>query len=160
MIHYALKCKEGHSFESWFQSAAAYDALSGAGHVACVECGSTQVSKAVMAPRVAAARPHADGARAAPRAAEPDRQGTAQADGPLRGKPDARQKALAALRRQVEANSDYVGGDFAREARAMHLGTAPERPIYGEANLAEAKALVEEGIPVAPLPFLPNRKAN
>lgn len=141
MIHYALKCDKGHGFESWFQSAAAFDSLAKAGHVACVECGSTDVTKAVMAPNVAAARKDARPAA------------------PL-GPKSKREEALAALRREVEANSDYVGGKFAQEARAMYLGTAPERAIYGEANLAEAKALIEDGVPVAPLPFLPNRKAN
>jgi hypothetical protein len=68
--------------------------------------------------------------------------------------------ALAALRRQVEENSDYVGLNFAAEARAMHDGALPERPIHGEARLEEARALLEDGVPVAPLPFLPRRKTN
>ena len=70
------------------------------------------------------------------------------------------EKAIAALRRQIEQNSDYVGLDFAAEARAIHLGDAPERSIYGEARPEEARALIEDGIPVAPLPFLPTRKAH
>jgi hypothetical protein len=49
---------------------------------------------------------------------------------------------------------------FAAEARAMHLGEAPERPIHGEARLDEARALVDEGVPVAPLPFLPRNRTN
>ena len=67
---------------------------------------------------------------------------------------------IAKIRKHVEENADYVGGKFADEARSMHSGTAPERAIYGEANLSEAKALIEEGIPVAPLPFIPKAKAN
>ena len=70
------------------------------------------------------------------------------------------EQALAALRREVEENSDYVGMGFAAEARAMHEGTAPERSIYGEAKFEDAKALIEEGIPVTPLPFTPRRKTN
>lgn len=70
------------------------------------------------------------------------------------------QKALGDLRRKVEENSDYVGKDFASEARAMHLGDAPERAIHGEAKPEEAKALIEEGIPVVPLPFGRSRKTN
>jgi hypothetical protein len=73
-------------------------------------------------------------------------------------KPD--EKAIAAMRDSVEANSDYVGKGFAKEARDMHDGTAPERPIYGEANLQEAKKLVDDGIPVVPLPFMPRKKTN
>jgi hypothetical protein len=67
---------------------------------------------------------------------------------------------LAELRRKIEQNSDYVGMNFAKEARAMHDGTAPERAIYGEARPEEARKLLEDGIPVAPLPFIPGRKTN
>jgi hypothetical protein len=68
--------------------------------------------------------------------------------------------ALAALRRQIEANSDYVGLNFAAEARRIHAGDAPERSIYGEARADDARALIEDGVPVAPLPFVPGRKTN
>ena len=70
------------------------------------------------------------------------------------------EKALKALRKHVETNAQYVGGNFADEARAMHDGTSPERAIYGEAQPEQARALIDEGIPVAPLPFAPTRKAN
>ena len=80
---------------------------------------------------------------------------------PVASTPDPRlQAAMDKLRRQVEDNSDYVGDAFAREARAMHLGEAPERAIYGEAKPDEAKSLLEDGIPVLPLPFTPTRKTN
>lgn len=79
---------------------------------------------------------------------------------PLTAPASEAEKEINALREHVEQNADYVGGNFAREARSMHSGDAPERAIYGEANGAEAKALIEEGVPVAPLPFIPNRKAN
>ena len=139
MIRYALKCDQGHGFESWFQNAQAYDSLSAAGHVVCVVCGSGSVDKAVMAPRVAAGR--------AVDAAKPDA-------------PTPEAAALQKMTRHVEENADYVGGDFVREARAMHLGESPERSIYGEARPAEAKALIEDGVPVLPLPFVPKAKAN
>ncbi len=135
MIRYALKCAGGHAFESWFQSADAFDALLARGLVACPECGAADVEKAVMAPRVSAARP----------VSEPS---------------DAAEKALAEMRARIEAESDYVGPRFADEARAMHLGDVPERAIYGEARPDEARALVEEGVPVLPLPFTPRRKVN
>lgn len=147
MIRYALKCAKAHEFESWFQSAAAYDALRSAGHVACPVCGDAQVEKLLMAPAVRPAR-KADAA-AAPQA-KPD----------LSAPETELQEAMANLRRQVEENSEYVGVNFVSEARKMHFGTAPERSIYGEAKLDDAKKLLEEGIPVAPLPFLPKRKAN
>lgn len=70
------------------------------------------------------------------------------------------EQAIAELRRKVEENSDYVGDSFVQEARAMHLGEAPERAIHGEAKLEEARELLEEGVPVMPLPFRPGRKSN
>ena len=148
MIQYALKCAEGHAFDSWFQSAEAYDKLAAAGMVACAVCGSDKVEKAMMTPRVGQSR------KAAEPAPEP------QTDRPLSKPASAAEQALAALRRKVEETSDYVGLNFATEARAIHEGAAPERPIYGEAKPEEARALIEEGVPVAPLPFTPNRKTN
>ncbi|MFN7225127.1 MAG: DUF1178 family protein [Paracoccaceae bacterium] len=144
MIRYSLKCAKAHEFDSWFQSADAYDALLGAGHVACPMCGSVQVEKLLMAPAVRPART-IDGASGSPNLSQPDTE---------------IEKAMAALRAQVEANSDYVGMNFVTEARKMHEGTVPERSIYGEARPDEAKKLIEDGVPVSPLPFMPRRKSN
>ncbi|SLN57720.1 hypothetical protein PSA7680_03031 [Pseudoruegeria aquimaris] len=163
MIRYALKCENDHGFESWFQSADAFDKLQAAGMVACPECGTASVSKALMAPPVRPSRKAAGAAQPAA-APTPHPQGghVPVAAGPHapRLTPEQRAEALKALRRQIEANSEYVGTSFAREARKMHLGEAPERSIYGEASLRDAKELLEDGIPVAPLPFLPTRKTN
>ena len=138
MIRYALRCDSDHGFESWFGSAEAYDRLRAAGHVSCPDCGSTAVEKALMAPSVAPTRNR--DALAAPK--------------------DPREAALAELRRRVEENSEYVGLEFAAEARRIHAGDAPERSIYGEAKLDDARRLLEDGVPVAPLPFLPKARAN
>lgn len=146
MIQYTLKCAEGHRFESWFQSAIAYDKLAAAGMVSCAICGGTEVDKAIMTPRVRPARKATK-----PETPEP---------GPLSAPQSPAEQALAEMRRKVEENSDYVGMNFAREARAMHEGETPERPIHGEARTDEARALIEDGVPVAPLPFMPNRKTN
>lgn len=146
MIQYSLKCADGHTFDSWFQSAQAFDKLAAAGMVSCAICGLAKVEKAVMAPRVQAAR---DVAVAPPSGA-----------GALSKPANPKEQALADLREKVEKNSDYVGMGFASEARAMHDGDAPERAIYGEARAEDAKKLIEDGIPVLPLPFLPNRKTN
>ncbi|WP_127114131.1 DUF1178 family protein [Shimia sediminis] len=148
MIQYTLKCSEDHRFDSWFQSAEAFDKLKAAGMVTCAICGDNTVEKAMMAPRVRPAR----------KAAAP--QAEAPAPGPLSQPSNDVEQALAHLKKQVEDNSDYVGMNFAKEARAMHVGDTPERAIYGEAKLDEAKALIEDGIPVAPLPFRPGRKTN
>ncbi len=161
MIKYALKCNDGHSFESWFASAQAYDGLKAAGHIVCVVCGSSDVTKAIMAPRVSTARakstPAAEDIAPVTDQAAPPQSSSRPPSAPS---PEQLERALSAMRADVEKNATYVGGAFAKEARAQHLGDVPDRPIYGEANAAEAKALIEDGIPVAPLPFVPTRKAN
>lgn len=144
MIRYNLKCGAGHGFDSWFQGAEGFAALQAAGQVACPVCGSHQIEKDLMAPAVRPARNVAVGT-AKPALTQPATELEA---------------ALAALKRQIEDNSDYVGLNFVAEARAMHAGEAPERAIHGEARPEEARALIEEGLPVAPLPFLPARKVN
>lgn len=136
MIKYTLTCDQDHRFDSWFQSSDAFDALNAAGHLVCSVCGSSSVDRALMAP--------------------PVRSGKATLSAPL----SEAETALAALRKQVEDNSEYVGLSFAAEARKMHDGDAPERAIYGEAKPEDARKLIEDGIPVAPLPFMPKRKAN
>jgi hypothetical protein len=142
MIRYALKCPNDHSFESWFQSADACEKLCLAGMVTCPECQSANVEKAIMTPRVSATRPQD---------APPPRLSTPK---------NEMEKALAALKAKVESTSEYVGADFATEARAIHDGKAPERSIYGEAKPAEARALIDDGVPVAALPFMLSRKTN
>ena len=144
MIRFSLRCDKEHDFDSWFASGAAYDSLRAAGHVACPICGSSRVDKALMAPAV----------RLSQEPVPPDpRPNLAAPATPL-------EQAMAELRRQVEENSEYVGVNFVTEARRMHEGNAPERAIHGEARLEEAKKLIEDGVPVAPLPFLPRRKSN
>ncbi len=162
MIQFSLKCPDGHRFESWFQSADAFEKLAKAGHVTCAICGSSDVKKAIMAPRVATSRTKA------PKAPRADSDTTMPAGaanagskpGPLSQPRTAAEQALQDLRKKIEANTEDVGRDFAREARAIHGGDAPDRPIRGEARAEDAKALLEDGVPVVPLPFSPGRKAN
>lgn len=153
MIVYTLRCAEGHGFESWFQSSGAYEALAGAGHVTCPQCGDNRIAKAPMAPAVAL------GESEAPARLSPSRTGDAAPVSLARPNSDL-ERAIAALRKEVEARSDYVGPRFVQEARAMHLGDAPERAIHGEARPEEARQLVEEGVPILPLPFISGRKTN
>ncbi|SMO89774.1 hypothetical protein SAMN06265173_12233 [Thalassovita litoralis] len=120
--------------------------------VACAICGSTEVQKSLMAPRVQSAR-----TAAAP--AEGEAPATDKAPS-LRTPTSDAERVLTEFRRKVEENSEYVGTNFAQEARAMHDGDSPERAIYGEAKPDEAKKLIEDGVPVLPLPFLPGRKTN
>ena len=62
------------------------------------------------------------------------------------------QQFATGLRKYVMENADYVGTNFAEEARKIHYGETPERHIYGEATTKEAQELLEEGVDVAPLP--------
>lgn len=134
MIRYALACGVcDHEFESWFRDSAAYDTLHAAGQLACPSCGASDIGKQIMAPSVAR-----------------------RAD----STPDPR-KALATLaekaRAHVASTHDYVGKDFADEARAMYYGEKDARPIWGETTAEDAEALTDEGVPAAPLPkpFVP-----
>lgn len=171
MIRYALKCSNDHGFESWFASANAFDALVDAGMVSCLHCGSTEVTKSLMTPAVRPARKAVQQSQPDPSTAAPATDAAAKAERPataardpagsdLTHPRDAREKTLAALRRYVEANSEYVGDGFVDEARAIHHGEARARAIYGEAKPEQARELIEEGVPVAPLPFVPLRKTN
>jgi hypothetical protein len=131
MIAFDLRCGAGHVFEAWFASGAAYDRQAADGLLACAFCDRTDIAKAVMAPNVAVK----------------GNRSTAKAEA------GAMLRALAAVQAEALKTSSWVGDDFATKARAMHAGDEPDAPIHGRATKAEAKALVDEGVPVAPLPF-------
>ncbi|MCA0356181.1 MAG: DUF1178 family protein [Proteobacteria bacterium] len=143
MIKYALRCDRTHEFEGWFGSSADYDDQAARGLVECPVCGSTGVSKQIMAPAVAGTK--------AQRSAEP------AVDPKMR---EMMMTAMGEVRRHVEENFDYVGDAFAKEARAIHEGKSEDRGIYGEASPSEVKALVEDGVKVAPLPPGPPKKTD
>lgn len=160
MIVFDLSCQEGHRFEGWFGSSADYEDQCARGLLVCPSCGSGEVSKAPMAPAVPAKGNRRQDVL--PPAAPTQVPTRVMANAPM---PPQMQKALAALARaQAEAlkSSTWVGDKFAEETRKMHYGERDEAPIYGQASLAEAKALIEEGVPVAPLPFpvAPPEKLN
>ena len=150
MIRFALRCANDHRFESWFRSGAAFDALEAGGQVECPICASRRIEKAPMAPAVAAKRSDA------PVAAPVDATGGVLSA----GRDSDLARALGRLRQVIEAETDYVGRQFADEARAIHDGRAPERAIRGEASAEDTRALLRDGIPVMPLPFRDPNKAN
>jgi hypothetical protein len=151
MIRYRLKCKKGHQFDAWFASSVAYERQAKGKQLSCAKCGSTQVSKALMAPkltkRAAAKEGPAKEAARSREAAKPETHRLA-AHGELMA-------AMRKLRAEIEAKSEYVGPRFPDEARKIHYEEAPARGIHGEATADEAKALSEEGIEFFPLPILP-----
>lgn len=161
MIRYALKCPSSHVFESWFKSGDAFEALRDARMISCPICGEVTRDKAIMAPKVSTSRRREAMQKPQEHAPQPPSPPQPPAGTHALAAPASKaEAALAELRRQVQENSEYVGDSFAREARAIHNGEAPERSIYGEATGEDARSLTEDGIPVAPLPFIPTRKSN
>jgi hypothetical protein len=141
MIKYALVCAHEHPFEGWFGSSAGYDEQSARGLVACPHCGDTEVRKQIMAPAVA-------GAKARGSSPEPDAMRSMMME------------AMRRVRSHVTETFDYVGDGFAAEARAIHEGASEDRGIYGEASAKEVRALIEDGVQVAPLPPEPPKKTE
>jgi hypothetical protein len=157
MIRYALACNKAHPFESWFLSSEAYDAQRAQGLLTCPVCGSAEVEKQIMAPSLARtgkapAVPTDRPAQPAAEAAPP------QPVALLSEHEQAFRAMLKAVREHMTQNADYVGSGFAEEARKMHHGEIEHRSIYGEADLVETKALLEEGIEVHPLPIVPDER--
>ena len=161
MIHYNLRCEAGHAFESWFQSSAAYETQEKRKLVNCPICGSDKVERAIMAPQIVskAGRDRAEPAPATPAAppAAAETATPAPASTPLLMAQERELRAkIKELRDHIVKNADNVGERFPNEARKMHYGDIEHRPIYGEASPDEARALVEEGVEVSPLPVLPD----
>ncbi|MBO9709228.1 MAG: DUF1178 family protein [Caulobacter sp.] len=142
MIKYALSCDHDHAFEGWFGSSSDYDDQAARGLLECPVCGSKGVRKQIMAPAVAGTKAQRSGPAVDPKVRE------------------MMMTAMGEVRRQVEENFDYVGDRFAKEARDIHEGRSEDRGIYGEATPQEVKALVEDGVRVAPLPPAPPKKTE
>ena len=154
MIRYTLRCEGDHTFESWFQSSSAYETQVKRKLVGCPVCNSHEVEKAIMAPRVIGKK--AAGASAPPAEAPPAETPSA-APTPLMMAQERELRAkLKELRDHIVSNADNVGERFPAEARKMHYGDIEHRPIYGEASPEEARALIDEGVEVSPLPVLPD----
>jgi hypothetical protein len=154
MIRFNLRCDRGHGFDSWFQSSSAYDSQIKRKLVNCPSCGSVKVEKAIMAPQIAR-KGRAITAQAASSPEVTDANVPTTTPLMMAREVELRVK-LRELRDHVTKNADNVGERFPEEARKMHYGDVEHRPIYGEASMDEARALIDEGIEVAPLPILPD----
>jgi len=149
MIKFALRCARGHEFQSWFQSSEAFDTQVKSGLVLCPLCQVTEVTKAIMAPAIAS--------RGEAKWSEPPTQAQSQTKVALLDRHDRKSRAMIeAFRRRIFAEADDVGTSFAEEARKIHNGLVPERPIHGQASIGDARALIEEGVPVLPVPPSPD----
>jgi hypothetical protein len=131
MIRFSLRCASGHEFEAWFRNGEGYEAQQAANEIACPECGDAHVEKALMAPSIGRTR---------------------EAGPPM--SPAQLRAALVELRRQVESHCDYVGPQFAEEARKIHYGEVDAHAIYGEASETESNELAEEGIKFGRIPWV------
>lgn len=151
MIHYQLRCEQDHSFDGWYKDSAAFEKLAGAGLIECPVCGGTQVERALMAPAIGKGREAAAPPQAVAPQPEAGKAGQAAA-GPM---PAQVLALLQRMRAEVEKSCDYVGHEFADEARRIHRGESERRGIYGETSDGEAEALQDEGIEVARLPWVP-----
>jgi hypothetical protein len=148
MILYNLSCSADHVFEAWFKNSAAYDEQVAAGEVLCPVCGNASVVKAPMAPRIAKGGDRGGDS-------DPDQAPDPGPQTYTNNQAAEMRRMLSELRRQVEENSDYVGDNFAEEARKIHYGETDERNIYGEATEDQAEELTDEGIKVGRIPWLP-----
>lgn len=148
MIHYTLRCQAEHKFEGWFKDSAAFDEQARHGLVSCPECGNSTVTRALMAPSIPR-KGRTMTTEVATTAEPPVAEKTAV------DVPDQMRAALQRIRAEIERTSDYVGPDFADEARRIHHGTSDKRNIYGESTEAQAEALADEGIAVARIPWVP-----
>jgi hypothetical protein len=149
MIKFALHCARGHEFQSWFQSSEAFDKQVKSGLVLCPLCQVTEVTKAIMAPAIAS--------RGEAKRATPPAQAQSQTKVALLDRHDLKSRAMIdAFRRRIFAEADDVGTRFAEEARKIHNGLVPGRAIHGQASIGDARALIEEGVPVLPVPPSPD----
>jgi hypothetical protein len=158
MIRYRLQCDKAHQFEAWFRNAETFDRQAARHQVLCPECGSVEVTKAIMAPSVITSKSVAHQSRPSP-APEPSPVPQPTPPAAAQRMVNAGQRELMQmmrkLRDEVVAKSEYVGPRFAEEARKIHNEEAEARGIYGEATEHEVKELAEDGVEVYPLPVLP-----
>jgi hypothetical protein len=152
MIRYNLRCEKGHTFESWFQSSAAYESQEKRKLVSCPSCGSVKVERAIMAPRIVSKK----GREAAAPAAAAEVAAPSESTPLLMAQELELRTKIKELRDHIVKNADNVGERFPNEARKMHYGDIEHRPIYGEASPEEARSLIDEGVEVSPLPVLPD----
>ncbi|HTJ89189.1 MAG TPA: DUF1178 family protein [Acidocella sp.] len=144
MIHYQLRCDAAHEFDGWFVNSEGFESQARRGLISCPVCADTHITRALMTPGIPR-KGEKETAQPAPVPA------SSAAGGAI---PDAVRAALQRLRHEVETSCEYVGADFANEARRIHHGETERRGIYGESSEEEASALVEEGIEIARVPWV------
>lgn len=159
MIHYSLRCSQGHEFDAWFRDASSFDEQVACGEVECPYCGDPVVTRAPMAPNINRGVASTGPAPAEhPPVTAADIEMITEGAQAVMVPPETPQgqklqEMIAAVRQHIQENCDYVGDRFVDEARQIHYGEAEERGIYGDASIDDAQSLRDEGIDVTPLPF-------
>ncbi|MDT7951061.1 MAG: DUF1178 family protein [Acetobacteraceae bacterium] len=153
MIHYKLRCPGEHVFDGWFKDSAAFDAQADRRLITCPECGDSKVTRALMAPAIP--RKQRDQPSKEVEILPPAAPVPPAGEMTAAGLPDQVRAVLQRIRAEVERTSDYVGPNFAAEARRIHRGESDKRSIYGESTPEQAEALADEGIEVARIPWVP-----
>jgi hypothetical protein len=151
VIVFELHCSHDHRFEGWFASAVEFERQHVAGEIACPVCADVDVRRV---PSARIKRPNRGTASPTHEAPVPRVKPT-NASVPASSSAPQQQMTLAAFIDHVLVNSEDVGPRFAEEARKIHRGEAPRRSIRGQATSSETEALLEEGVPVLPLPIPP-----
>ncbi len=151
MIVYDLSCEQGHRFEGWFGSSEDFASQQERGLVSCPTCGTENVTKAPMAPAVGR---KGNQQQVSVRTGEsPETGGNGLSNIPMTPEVAQAIDKLAKAQAKALKDSTWVGKDFAEQSRAMHYGERDHAAIHGEATLEEARELLDEGVPVAPLPL-------
>lgn len=151
MIHYQLRCGQNHEFDGWFKDSTTFERQAKRGLVECPICGDTKVTRALMAPAVTTRE-----AAPPPQPPVPAKVAAVAPQAPNGPIPAQLVAMLQRMRAEVEKNCDYVGPEFADEARRMHRGESDKRGIYGETTKDEAEALADEGIEISSIPWVPH----
>ena len=162
MILFDIKCSDGHIFEAWFQNNEAYEQQIDNDLVECPLCGCTKTSKSLMSPNISAKGEIIREAYQSEQDSE-DHKVTVSAHSnsskevssdDVKRALDHMHNTMSKFRRQAEKSCEYVGDDFADEARKIHAGESEKRGIYGETTISETEELLEEGIDILPVPGL------
>ncbi len=148
MIKFSLRCNHDHNFDSWFMSSEAFEKLKASGMLSCPVCGSSKVKKNIMTPQVQSLSTR-----------RKDTEEKSESPPPSIPITRAMQK-WQELQKLIDKTFDHVGDNFVTEVRAMDAGEIPKRSVIGDASINDAIELLEDGIPVAPVPWIDKRKAN
>ena len=139
MIKYLLNCKDcSLEFESWFASSKEFDKLKKLNLLNCQQCNSKKIEKSLMKPNLA--------------------NSNFKQDKAYKNYKNVKKK-LREYQKFIKENFEYVGEDFAYEARSIHYNkNKNKKNIYGRASIEDVKELNEEGIETSTIPWIADKE--